>query len=125
VTAVVTIPTIGVFTPSTGLSVGEAAALVLVVTVAVGSTLTVATFGIAILLTGSHSRPVGVFLLIMAASMSIMVVTMIVRGHLAPDWLSIVVNGLVATSLVSIGTVLRTAGVPLETSDSTGDVTAG
>jgi hypothetical protein len=57
---------------------------VLVMTVAVGSTLTVATFGVAILLTGSHSRPVGVFLLIMAASMSIMVVTMIVRGHLGP-----------------------------------------
>jgi hypothetical protein len=47
VTTVTVLPAVGVFIPSTGLAVGEATALAIVVTVAIGCTLTVTTFGIA------------------------------------------------------------------------------
>jgi hypothetical protein len=122
-TTVTILPAIGVFVPSTGLAVGEATALAIVVSVAVGSTLTATTFGIASLRTGAHSRHVGRFLLVMAAAMSFMIVALLVYAHSTPVWVSPVANGLVATSLGSIGYVLRTADVPSETPDSIGDVT--
>lgn len=122
-TTLTILPAVGVFMPSTGLAVGEATALAIVVTVAVGSTLTVTTFGVASLRTGTHSRYVGRFLLVMAAGMSFMIVALLVYAHSTPVWVSPVTNGLVATSLGSIGYVLRTADVPTETPDSTGDVT--
>jgi len=124
VTAAITIPAIGVFVGPTGLLVGEATALAIVVTVAVGSTLTVTTFGVASLRTGAQSRPVGGFLLVMAVGMAFMIAAMLVYGHSTPAWVGSVVNGLVATSLGSIGFVHRTGTVPTENSDSTGDVTA-
>lgn len=124
VTAAMTIPAIVVFVPWTGLPVERATALAIVVTVAVGITLTVTTFGIASLRTGAQSRPVGGFLLVMAAAVSFMVVAMLVSGHSTPEWVASVVNGVVATSLGAIGYVLRTEGIPAENPTPTGDVAA-
>jgi len=107
-----------------GLTSEKAAVLALVMTVAVGSILALTTFGIAILRTGVHSRSVGDFLLVMAASLSFMIVATLVYGDPTPAWVGSVVNGLFAMSLGSIGYVLRTEEVPVENAESTGDVTA-
>jgi hypothetical protein len=60
----------------------------------------------------------------MAASMSFIIVAMLVHGHSTPEWVGFLVNGLVAISLGSIGFVLRTADAATETPDSAGDATA-
>lgn len=124
VTVTITVPAIGVFTPLLGYPFGEATALAIVVAVAVGSTLTVATFGVATLVTGTHSRLVSGFLLMMAASMSFIVATMLLYGHSGPEWVGTAVNGVIAVSLVAIGFVLRTQDTPTETTDATENVTA-
>lgn len=124
VTAAITIPAVGVFMPSTGLAIGEVTALAIVMTVAVGSTLAVTTFGVASLRTRAHSRPFGGFLLVMAAGMSLMIVAKVMYGHSTPAWVGFVVNGLVAMSSGSIGYMLRTEDIQTESTDSTGDVTA-
>lgn len=124
VTAAATVPAIAVFTLPVGLPGGKATGLAVVVTVAAGSALTVATFGVACLRTGTPARSVGGFLLVMVASVSFMTVVMLAYGYSAPEWVSVVVNGLVATSLGAAGYVLRTGDVPAEAAESTGDVAA-
>lgn len=124
VTAVITISGIGIFVGPTGLLVGETTALAIVLTVAVGSTLTVTMFGIGSLRTGAHSRITGIFLLVMAASVSFIVAIMLRYGHSSPDWVSVVVNGTVAMSLGSIGYMRRTDATLVETADSADDVAA-
>lgn len=123
-TTAIIIPAVGIFIPSTGLPVEEATALAIVIAVAVGSTLTVTTFGIATIWTGAYLRPIGGYLLLLAASMAIMIVVMVVYGHSTPSWVSPVVNGLVAMSLGAIGCVLRTEDILAVSKDSTGDMTA-
>lgn len=123
-TVAVFISTLGVFMLPIGLTSEKATVLALVMTVAVGSILALTTFGIAILRTGVHSRSVGGFLLVMAASLIFMIVATLLYGDPTPAWAGLVVNGLFATSLGSIGFVFRTEGVPVENAESTGDVTA-
>lgn len=125
VTTAMLLPAIVLFLYPSGPPVGEALALAIVVTVAVGSTLTVLTFGITSLRTGAHSRLVGGFLLVMAASMSLMIAVMLVFGHSAPDWVSVVVNGLVATSLGTVGSVLRTTDLSTENPDAASTLVGG
>ncbi len=124
VTTAIIIPATAAFMLSTGPPFGKATALAIVVTVAVGSALTVTTFGIASLRTGAHSRTIGGFLLVMTVGVSFIIVAMLVYGHSTPTWVGFVVNGLVATSLGAIGSVLRTEDIPTESPDATGDVTA-
>lgn len=123
-TVAIIIPAVGIFMPATGLLVGEATALGIVVAVAVGSTLTVTTFGVATLWTGTDLRPIGGYLLLLAASMAFMIVAMVAYGHSTPSWVSPVVNGLAAMSLGAIGSVLRSEDILAASTDSTGDVTA-
>lgn len=123
-TTAILLPAVGFFLVPTGFPFSEATALAIVVTVAVGSSLTVTSFGIASLRTGAHSRSVGAFLLVMAAGLSLMIVVMLVFGHATPDGVSVLVNGLVALSLGSIGSVLRSANIPSAHSNSAGDLTA-
>lgn len=123
-TVAISIPAIGVFTPSTGLFVGETTALALVIAVAFGATLTVVTFGFAMHRTGAYLRPVGDLLLLMAASTSVMIGAMVVYGHSTPSWIPPVVNGSVGMSLGAIGFVLRAGAVTTVNSDLTGDITA-
>lgn len=125
VTTAILIPTVAMYLIWTAPPFGETGALAIVIAVVVGSTLTVVTFGIASLRTGAYSRPVGGFLLVIAASMSLMILMMLAYGHSTPEWMGDVVNGLVATSLGSIGYVLRTGDVPGETAETSRDVAAG
>jgi hypothetical protein len=123
-TAAVFTSTLGVFVLPIGLTSEKVAVLALVMTVAVGSILALTTFGVASLRTGVHSRPIGGFLLVMAASLSFMIVATLVFGDPTPAWVGSVVNGLFAMSLGSIGYVLRTEDIPVKNPESTGDVTA-
>lgn len=123
-TVAMLIPGVGVFTHSIGRLVSETTTLVIVIAVAVGATLTVTTFGVAIHRTGGYLRPIGYFLLLMAASMSFMVVAMVVYGHSTPSWIPPVVNGFVAISLGAIGFVLRAGAVTTVNSDPSGEITA-
>lgn len=123
-TAAVLISALGVSVLPIGLTSEKATVLALVMTVAVGSILALTTFGIAILRTGVHSRPVGGFLLTMAASLSFMIVATLLYGDPTPAWVGSVVNGLFAMSLGSIGYVLQAEDIPVENAESTGDVTA-
>jgi len=109
---------------SVGLTSEKAAVLALVMTVTTGSILALTTFGVASLRTGVHSRPVGGFLLVMAASLSFMIVATLLFGDPTPPWVGSVVNGIFAISLGSIGYVLRSEDIPVEHAESTGDVTA-
>lgn len=123
-TVAILITTLGVFTLPIGLNLGKSTAMASIVAVAAGSVLTVTTFGVASLRTGAHPRSVGGFLLAMAASISFMIVAILVFGHSTPAWVSPVVNGLVAVSSGIIGSVLRTEDILSESPDPTGDVTA-
>lgn len=124
VTTAIILATLCMFLLPIGLPGGRATALALVVTVAVGSTLTVTSFGVASLRTGAYSRPVGEFLLTMAGGMAFMIAAMVVHGHSTPAWVGVAVNGLVATSLAAVGLVLRTADIPTDHADGPDDVTA-
>jgi len=124
VTAAVIISTLAVVALPTELRLGKPHILAIVTTVVVGSTLTFATFGVASLRTGVHSRLVGGLLLAMAAGDLSIFVAMQVYGDPSPAWVSFVVGVLFVVSLGSIGYVLRTEITPAESSESTGDVTA-
>lgn len=124
VTATTTVLGIGVFAPFTGYPFGETTALATVVAVAVGTTLTVATFGVATLRMGTHSRLVSASLLMMAAGMSSLIATMVIYGHSTPEWVSTAVNGVIATSLGASGFVLRTQNSPADAPRTTDDVPA-
>lgn len=124
-TVAMLLPAFVVFTSSTEQFVDEATALAILIAVAVGATLTVTTFGIAIHRAGTDMRPIGSFLLLMAASMSSMIFAMVVYGHSTPAWISPVVNGVVAISLGAIGFVLRTEAITTVSSDSTSDIPVG
>ncbi len=123
-TAAIIISTFGASVLSSGPTFGRSTVFAIVTTAGVGSILTVATFGVASLRTDAHSRPVGGFLLVMATAMSFIIVATLVESHPTPAWVAFVGNGLVATSLGSIGSVLRTEDISTENADMTGDVTA-
>lgn len=120
-TAAVLISALGVFALSTGGSPRKSTVLASVMTVAIGSTLTLTAFGIASLRTGSYSRAVGSSLLVMAAALSFMIGATVVYGDPTPAWVGFVVNGLFATSLGAIGYVLRTEDGRVEHAEATGD----
>jgi len=124
VTAAVIVSTLAAVAFPSGLTFGKPHILAIVTTVVVGSTLTLATFGVASLRTGVHSRLVGSSLLVMAAGELSIFVAMQVYGDPTPAWVGFVVGGLFVTSLGSLGHVLRTRTTPAERSESTGDVPA-
>lgn len=124
VTAAIIISTFGVSVLFTGPTLGKSTVLAIILTVGVGSILTVTTFGVASLRTDAFSDSVGGFLLVMAAAISFIIVATLVASDPAPAWVGFVGNGLVATSLVSIGHVVRTEDVLTKNPDGTGDVTA-
>lgn len=123
VTAAVIIATLAAVALPIGPTLGKPHILAIVTTVVIGSTLTLATFGVASLRTGVHSRLVGSSLLVMAAGDLSTFVAMQVYGDPTPAWVGFVVGGLFVLSLESIGYVLRTETTPAERSESTGDVT--
>lgn len=124
VTAVVIIFTLTAVTLPFGPTFGKPHIQAIVTTVVVGSTLTLATFGVASLRTGIHSRLVGSSLLVLAAGDFSIFVAMLVYGDPTPAWVGFVVGVLFMVSLGSIGYVLRIEATPAESSESTGDVTA-
>lgn len=105
-----------------GLTLGKPTIVAIIMSVVVGSTLTLTMFGVASLRTGAHPCPVGGSLLVMAAGTLFITVTMVVYSNPNPAWVGLVVNGLFATSLGSIGYVLRTADAQADHAESTGDV---
>lgn len=123
-TAAVIVSTLAIVALPTGMSLGKPHILAIVTTVVVGSTLTLGTFGVASLRSGTHSRSVGSSLLVMAAGNFSIFVAMLVYGDPTPAWVGFVVGGLFVTSLGSIGYVLRTETTPAERSELTGDRTA-
>ena len=123
VTAAIIIATIGAAALPIGPTFEKTHILALVTTVVVGSTLTLATFGVASLRTGVHSRLVGRSLLVMATGDLSIFVAMLVYGDPTPAWVGFVVGALFVTSLESMGYVLRTETIRAERSDSTGDAT--
>lgn len=124
VTAAIILSTIGLSVLPLELTVGKPTLVAIIMSVVVGSTLTLTTFGVASLRTGAHPRPVGGFLLVMAASTLFIVVTMLLFSNPGPAWVSFVANGLFVISLGSIGYVLRTEAVAATDAESTNDVTA-
>jgi hypothetical protein len=124
VTAAVIVSTLAAVALPIGPTFGKPHILAIVTTVVVGSTLTLATFGVASLRTGVRSRLVGGSLLVMAAGDLSILVAMQIYGDPTPAWVGFVVGGLFVTSLGSIGYVLRTGSIPAERSESTGDLPA-
>lgn len=125
VTAAMILSTFGVAVLPLGLTVGKPTVFAIVLSVAVGSMLSAATFGVASVREGVHPRPVGGFLLVVAASELFIVVAMLLYGDPTPPWVGFVVSWLVVTSLASIGYVLRNGDAPADAADSPGGVTAG
>lgn len=123
VTAVIILLNLGLSVLPLGLTVGKQTMVAIILSVVVGSTLTLATFGVVSLRTGGHLRPVGGFLVVMAAGTLFITVAMLVYSNPNPAWVDLVVNGLLAASLGSIGYVLRTEDVPAEYAESAADVT--
>jgi len=121
-TAAIIVSTLTVTVLPLGVTIGASTGLAIIVTIAVGSILTVTTFGVASLRTGAHPRPVGVALLVAGAAMSLMVAAMLLYGHGSPVWVSFVVNGLVAASLGVSGYTLRSVDVPAGNRKSTDDL---
>lgn len=80
----------------------------LVVTVMIGSALTVTVFGAVCLRTGAYSRFVGGFLLLAALGLFGGIAANILFGTFSPEWVSAVYNGLFGVGLVAVGYVLRT-----------------
>ena len=119
-TAAIIVSTLGVTALPLGLTIGESTGMAIIVTIVVRSILTVTTFGVASLRTGAHPRPVGGFLLVAGAAMSLMVAAMLLFGHESPVWVSFIVNGLVAMSLGASGYTLRSVDVPADNRASTG-----
>jgi hypothetical protein len=124
-TAAILLSILGLSILPVGLSVGKQTVVASIMSVVVGSTLTLTTFGVASLRTGGHLRPVGGFLLVMAAGLSFITVAMLVYSNPTPAWVGFVATGLFVISLGSIGYVLRTEDGSAEHSESTGDVTTG
>jgi hypothetical protein len=125
VTAAIILSILGLSTLSVGPTVGKQTIVASIMSVVVGSTLTLTTFGVASLRTGGHLRPVGGSLLMMAASLSFIVVAMLLFSNPTPAWVGFVASGLFVISSVSIGYVLRTEDVPADHAETTDDVTAG
>lgn len=125
VTAAIILSIFGLSILSVGPTVGKQIVVASIMSVVVGSTLTLATFGVASLRTGGHLRPVGGFLLVMAAAMSFITVAMLVYRNPTPAWVGFVASGLFVISLGSMGYMLRTKDVTAEGTEPTGDVTAG
>jgi len=124
VTAAVIVSTLGVVALPIELTLGKPHIQAIVTAVVVGSTLTLATFGVASLRTGAYSRLVGSLLLVMAAGDFSILLAMQVYGDPTPAWISFVVGVLFVTSLGSVGYVLRSEPTPTETPEPTGDVPA-
>lgn len=124
VTASMILSNFGLSVLPLGLTPGKPTIVAIITSVVVGSTLTLAAFGVASLRTGAHPRPVGYSLLVMAAGTSFLTVAMVVYSNPNPAWVEFVVRGLFATALGSIGYVLRTEEVTAEHTESTSDVTA-
>jgi FtsH-binding integral membrane protein len=124
VTAAIILSILGLSTLPVGPTVGKQTIVASIMSVVVGSTLTLTTFGVASLRTGGHLRPVGGSLLMMAASLLFIVVAMLLFSNPTPAWVGFVASGLFVISSVSIGYVLRTEDVPANHAESTDDVTA-
>jgi hypothetical protein len=124
VTAMIILSTIGLSVLPIGLTFGKPTIVAIIMSVVGGSTLTLATFGIASLRTRAHPRLVGSFLLVMAASLLFVFVSMVLFSNPGPALVSFVTSGLFVISLGAIGYVLRTEDVTANKAESTGDVTA-
>ena len=107
-----------------GFSFGKTVIAAIVMTVLVGSTLTLTAFGIASLRSGVYSRPVGGFLLTTSAGMSLVIVGMLLFGDPTHMWVPFIANGLIAISLGAIGYTLRIEDISTEHAEPTTDVTA-
>lgn len=123
-TTAVIFTTIGLTVLPLGVTLGKPTIVALIMSVVGGSTLTLTTFGVAGLRTGGHLRPVGGFLLVMATGTAGVVVAMFVYSNPTPAWVGFVVSLVFVISLGSIGYVFRREDVPVEPSQSSGDVTA-
>lgn len=124
VTATIILGTLGLSALPIGLALGKPTVFAIVMSVAVGSMLSATTFGGACLRTGAHPRPVGLALLVVAASESFIVVAMLVYADPTPPWVGFLVSWIVVASLGAIGHVLRTGAVTADAAESPGDVTA-
>lgn len=91
----------------------------LVVSVMLGSALTVTVFGAVSLWTGAYSRAVGGFLLLAALGLYGGIAANILFGTISPAWVSAAYNGLFGISLVAVGYALRTKSPPTEQREST------
>lgn len=121
-TAAIIIAFLGISVVPAGLTVEKSTILVLVMSVLVGSILTVTSFGLASLQTRAHSRVVGGSLLVLAAGEAFLIAATLFFGDPTPAWVAFVVNGLFATSLGAIGFALRTEYHPVEDPERTDDV---
>ena len=107
-----------------GFSFGKTVIAAIVMTVLVGSALTLTAFGTASLCSGVYSRSVGGFLLTTGAGMSLIIVGMLLFGDPTPTWVPFIANGLIAISLGAIGYTLRIEDISTEHAEQTTDVTA-
>jgi hypothetical protein len=124
VTTAIIVSTLGAAALPNGPTFGKPHIQAIVTAVVVGSTLTLAAFGVASLRAGVESRLVGGPLLTMAAGDLSIFVAMQVYGDPSPAWVSFAVGVLFVVSLGSIGYVLRTENTSAESSESPGDVAA-
>lgn len=90
----------------------------LVVTVMLGSALTVTVFGAVSLWTGGFSRTVAGFLLLAAVGLYGGIAANLLFGTFSPAWVSAAYNGLFGVSLVAVGYVLRTENGPVDQAGS-------
>lgn len=124
VTTATIVSTLGIVALPVGLTLGKPHIQAIVAAVVVGSTLTLATFGVASLRTGTHSRLVGRALLMLAVGDFSIFVAMQVYGDPTPAWVGFIVGALFVVSLGSIGYVLRAEISRDESSESASEVAA-
>lgn len=125
VTASIIIGTLSIAALPNGPTFGKPHILVIAVSVVIGSTLTLATFGVASLRTGVYPRRIGSSLLAMAAGTAFVFVSMLLYSAPTPPWTGFVPSVLFVVTSASVGFVLRNEASPGGTAESTDDVIAG
>lgn len=104
---------IGALVSSSGMPFSESVGTALVTTIFTGYAVGVVLFGIAMFLTKSPSRAVGIAVFGFAAGWFVLLGASIAYGFPISDWLTFISDGLMATSVLATG-VLHLTATPLE-----------
>ena len=87
-----------------------------------GYALTVLLFGVASLWTGVPSRMVGVLLLAIFGVFALPPIAGIIWGGYPAEWMAVIVSGLQAVAILSVGYILRTDSASTDHTETSADV---